>query len=91
MRYGIEMTNLGDYADPTFVTRLAHAAEAAGWEGLFVCCSPAGTPRSQPSRTRRRRSPCPAEAVYPEDEVPEEMESYVTKATEFDYSGVEPG
>ena len=36
MRYGIEMTNLGDYADPRVAVRLARAAEEAGWEALFV-------------------------------------------------------
>ena len=36
MRYGIEITNLGDYADPRAVVRLARRAEAFGWEGLFV-------------------------------------------------------
>ena len=33
MRYGIEITNLGDYADPRAVAR---RAEASGLEGLFV-------------------------------------------------------
>lgn len=33
----------------------------------------------------------PVGAIYPEDEVPEEMESYITKTTEFDYSRLEPG
>jgi probable F420-dependent oxidoreductase len=36
MRYGIEVVTLGDYADPRPVVELAQAAEAAGWEGLFV-------------------------------------------------------
>jgi alkanesulfonate monooxygenase SsuD/methylene tetrahydromethanopterin reductase-like flavin-dependent oxidoreductase (luciferase family) len=36
VRYGIEITNLGDYADPRAVVRLARRAEASGWEGLFV-------------------------------------------------------
>ena len=36
MRYAIEVVNLGDYADPRLVVKLAQAAEAAGWEGLFV-------------------------------------------------------
>jgi NAD-dependent dihydropyrimidine dehydrogenase PreA subunit len=26
---------------------------------------------------------CPVEAIYPEDEVPEDMESYVTKAADY--------
>ena len=26
---------------------------------------------------------CPVEAIYPEDEVPEEMESYITKAANY--------
>jgi probable F420-dependent oxidoreductase len=36
MHHAIEVVNLGDYADPRNVLRLAEAAEAAGWEGLFV-------------------------------------------------------
>jgi alkanesulfonate monooxygenase SsuD/methylene tetrahydromethanopterin reductase-like flavin-dependent oxidoreductase (luciferase family) len=36
MRYGIVTANLGDYADPRVVVRLARAAEAAGWETFFV-------------------------------------------------------
>lgn len=36
MRYGIDITNLGEYADPRNVVRLAQAAEAAGWEALFI-------------------------------------------------------
>ncbi len=36
MHYGIEVVTLGVYADPRAVVRLAQAAEAAGWDGLFV-------------------------------------------------------
>ena len=36
MRYAIEITNLGDYADPRVAARLARASEEAGWEGIFV-------------------------------------------------------
>ncbi len=36
MHYGIEVVTLGSYADPRLVVRLAQAAEAAGWEGVFV-------------------------------------------------------
>ena len=36
MRYGIEITNLGDYADPRVAVHLARAAEEAGWEGFFM-------------------------------------------------------
>ena len=36
MRYGVEIVNLGQYADPRPLLELARAAEAAGWEGLFV-------------------------------------------------------
>jgi hypothetical protein len=39
----------------------------------------------------RTRAECPVEAIYPEDEVPEEMESYITKAARFDFSEAEPG
>jgi NAD-dependent dihydropyrimidine dehydrogenase PreA subunit len=34
---------------------------------------------------------CPVEAIYPEDEVSEAMDSYITKAARFDFSEVEPG
>lgn len=36
MHYAIEVVPFGEYADPLNVVRLAQAAEAAGWEGLFV-------------------------------------------------------
>jgi alkanesulfonate monooxygenase SsuD/methylene tetrahydromethanopterin reductase-like flavin-dependent oxidoreductase (luciferase family) len=36
MKYGIDVVTLGDYANPRLVVRLAQAAEAAGWEGLFI-------------------------------------------------------
>ena len=36
MRYGIYLAILGPYAEPGLVVDLAQAAEAAGWEALFV-------------------------------------------------------
>ena len=36
MRYSINIPNFGDFADPETVARVAAAAEAAGWDGLFV-------------------------------------------------------
>lgn len=36
MHYAIEVVPFGDYANPRHVVPLAQAAEAAGWEGLFV-------------------------------------------------------
>src|SRR5215218_2820130 len=36
MRYGIVTANLGEYADPRVVVRVAQVAEEAGWEGFFV-------------------------------------------------------
>jgi probable F420-dependent oxidoreductase len=36
MHYGINIANLGEYADPRIIVQLAQAAEAAGWEALFV-------------------------------------------------------
>lgn len=36
MRYSVNVPNFGDFADPRVVGRLAAAAEAAGWDGLFV-------------------------------------------------------
>lgn len=34
---------------------------------------------------------CPVEAIYSDDEVPEDMQHYITKAHEFDYSEIAPG
>jgi ferredoxin len=34
---------------------------------------------------------CPVDAIYPDYQLPEEMEHYKTEAAEFDYSGLEPG
>jgi alkanesulfonate monooxygenase SsuD/methylene tetrahydromethanopterin reductase-like flavin-dependent oxidoreductase (luciferase family) len=36
MQYGLDVVNLGDYADPRPVVQLAQAAEAAGWEAVAV-------------------------------------------------------
>lgn len=36
VRYGISISTLGGYAEPGRVVEAARAAEAAGWEGLFV-------------------------------------------------------
>lgn len=37
MRYGIHIHNFGDYSDPRDLAELAQEAEAAGWDGVFVC------------------------------------------------------
>jgi alkanesulfonate monooxygenase SsuD/methylene tetrahydromethanopterin reductase-like flavin-dependent oxidoreductase (luciferase family) len=51
LRYGLCVANVGSYADPRAVARLAVAAEAAGWDALlvwdhlgFVWGPPAGDP-----------------------------------------------
>lgn len=36
MRFGLVVSNIGSYAKPANVLRLADAAETAGWEALFV-------------------------------------------------------
>lgn len=36
MRFSINIPNFGDFADPRTVATVAAAAEAAGWDGLFV-------------------------------------------------------
>ena len=36
MKYGVEVINLGALADPRMIVKLAQAAEAGGWEALFV-------------------------------------------------------
>ena len=36
MRYGLDVTNFGEYADPARLCALARRAEAAGWDGLFL-------------------------------------------------------
>jgi alkanesulfonate monooxygenase SsuD/methylene tetrahydromethanopterin reductase-like flavin-dependent oxidoreductase (luciferase family) len=36
MRFSINIPNFGDFADPRAVAAVAGAAEAAGWDGLFV-------------------------------------------------------
>jgi alkanesulfonate monooxygenase SsuD/methylene tetrahydromethanopterin reductase-like flavin-dependent oxidoreductase (luciferase family) len=35
MRYGICLANIGTYSDPNVGVRLAEAAEASGWDGVF--------------------------------------------------------
>lgn len=36
MHFAIEVTGLGNYANPSVVADVAIAAEAAGWDGLFI-------------------------------------------------------
>lgn len=36
MQHGLVLANIGSYADPRVVARVAAAAEAAGWDGVFV-------------------------------------------------------
>ena len=51
MRYGIDVCILGEYADPGRVVELAQAAEASGWEAVFVWDHLAfawGTPSADP-------------------------------------------
>jgi probable F420-dependent oxidoreductase len=36
MHYGLSLANIGSYAEPRLSVRLAQAAEANGWEGIFV-------------------------------------------------------
>ncbi len=51
MRYGVDVCTLGEYAEPDRVVELARAAEAAGWEAVFVWDHLAfawGTPSADP-------------------------------------------
>ena len=36
VRYGICLANIGSYADPRVGVRVAEAADAAGWDGVFI-------------------------------------------------------
>jgi probable F420-dependent oxidoreductase len=36
MRYGICLANIGSYSDPRVGVRVAEAADAAGWDGVFI-------------------------------------------------------
>ena len=36
MRFGVEVANIGSYADPRAVVRMAQTAEKAGWDLLFL-------------------------------------------------------
>jgi len=36
VRYGICLANFGTYSDPSVPVRLAQAAEASGWDGVFI-------------------------------------------------------
>ncbi|HEX6289320.1 MAG TPA: LLM class flavin-dependent oxidoreductase [Herpetosiphonaceae bacterium] len=36
MRYAINLPNVGEYSDPQILAEIAHDAEAAGWDGVFV-------------------------------------------------------
>src|SRR5579859_2116066 len=36
MRYAINLPNFGSFGDPRVMADLAHEAEAAGWDGVFI-------------------------------------------------------
>jgi len=36
LRYGISLSNIGTYSEPGISVRVAQAAEAGGWDGIFV-------------------------------------------------------
>ncbi|HEX6662224.1 MAG TPA: TIGR03619 family F420-dependent LLM class oxidoreductase [Gaiellaceae bacterium] len=36
VRFGIALANIGSYSDPRVAMRVAEAAEAGGWDGIFV-------------------------------------------------------
>jgi alkanesulfonate monooxygenase SsuD/methylene tetrahydromethanopterin reductase-like flavin-dependent oxidoreductase (luciferase family) len=36
VRYGICLANIGTYSDPSIPVRVAEAAEASGWDGVFI-------------------------------------------------------
>jgi probable F420-dependent oxidoreductase len=36
VRYGIALANIGTYSDPHAAVRIAEAAEASGWDGVFL-------------------------------------------------------
>jgi probable F420-dependent oxidoreductase len=36
VRYGICLANIGTYSDPSVPVRLAQAADASGWDGVFI-------------------------------------------------------
>jgi hypothetical protein len=36
MRYGVNLPNFGEYGDPRLLAELAHDAEEAGWDGVFI-------------------------------------------------------
>ena len=44
MRFGLSLPNLGVYADVRALADLAHTAEAAGWDGVFLWDSLHGDP-----------------------------------------------
>jgi alkanesulfonate monooxygenase SsuD/methylene tetrahydromethanopterin reductase-like flavin-dependent oxidoreductase (luciferase family) len=45
VQFGIEIVTLGELSDPAVVVDLARAAEAAGWDGVFVWDHLAGPAR----------------------------------------------
>ena len=52
MRFGVDVSNFGDYANPGTIAELARDAENAGWDGFFVfdhiLPTDAGTPLHDP-------------------------------------------
>jgi alkanesulfonate monooxygenase SsuD/methylene tetrahydromethanopterin reductase-like flavin-dependent oxidoreductase (luciferase family) len=36
MRYGICLSSVGEYSNPTLLAELAQEAEEVGWDGVFI-------------------------------------------------------
>lgn len=36
MRYGVYLSNVGECSNPALLAELAHEAEEAGWDGVFI-------------------------------------------------------
>lgn len=36
MKFGLDVSTTGEFADPRVLAQLAREAEAAGWDGFFV-------------------------------------------------------
>ena len=54
MRFAINLPNFGDFGYPLRLAELAHEAEAAGWDGFFICQEVPSTTIQSPHRVPGR-------------------------------------
>ena len=63
MRFAINLPNFGEFGYPIRLAELAQEAEAAGWDGFFICQEIPSTTIQSPQRVPGRLGRHPAEST----------------------------